>query len=84
MYDFYVIITYLERKNNERVNGVNKYQFKERRYYEKAKNGYMHRIIQNDDWEKYYPEKADNVWYQFYFENENDKVILYQIINVFQ
>lgn len=41
----------------------------------------IHRIIQNADWEKYYPTKDDNVLYQFYFDNGNDKVIIYQVIN---
>lgn len=41
----------------------------------------IHRIIQNADWESYEPAKDDNVLCQFYFENGNDKVILYQLIN---
>lgn len=41
----------------------------------------IHKIIQNADWESYDPEKDDNVLCQFYFENENDKTILYQLIN---
>lgn len=41
----------------------------------------IHRIIQNADWEKYYQAKDDNVLCQFYFDNGNDKAILYQVIN---
>lgn len=64
-------------------------------HYDIAKNEYVfyknvtkekdirniHRIIQNADWEKYYPAKDDNVLCQFYFDNGNDKAILYQVIN---
>jgi hypothetical protein len=64
-------------------------------HYDVAKNEYVfyknatkekdirniHRIIQNADWEKYYPAKDDNVLCQFYFDNGNDKAILYQVIN---
>lgn len=64
-------------------------------HYDVAKNEYVfyknatkekdirniHRIIQNADWEKYYPAKGDNVLCQFYFDNGNDKAILYQVIN---
>ena len=41
----------------------------------------IHKIIQNADWERYYAEKEDNVLCQFYFDNENDKIILYQVVN---
>lgn len=41
----------------------------------------VHRIIQNADWERYDPAKDDNVLCQFYFDNGNDKVILYYVIN---
>ncbi len=64
-------------------------------HYDIAKNEYVfyknitkekdirniHRIIQNADWEKYYPAKEDNILCQFYFDNGNDKAILYQVIN---
>ena len=64
-------------------------------HYDMAKNEYVfyknvtkekdvrniHRIIHNADWEKYYPAKDDKVLCQFYFDNGNDKAILYQVIN---
>lgn len=41
----------------------------------------MHRIIQNADWEKYHLAEDENVLCQFYFDNKDDKAILYQVIN---
>jgi len=40
----------------------------------------IRRIIHNTDWEKYYLTKDDYVICQFYFDNRNDKVIMYQIL----
>lgn len=41
----------------------------------------IHNMIQKAEWEKYAPAKDDHVLCQFYFDNGNEKAILYQVVN---